>query len=94
MKFLKSAFARQSRRLGLLLIAFGLVALPAAASALAVGEVGPWTATSTLNTASTTAGAVAYNGFLYNVGGRDNAINAMNQIQYAQSTPMARLALG
>ncbi len=58
MNFPKSSLARQSRRLPLVLMAVGLIILPAAVSALAAGDVGPWTGTSNLSVPSTTAGAV------------------------------------
>lgn len=92
MNYLKSSFIRLRRfrrlpRLAFVLAALGMVILPAAASALAAGDVGSWTSTSNLSVNSTTAGAVVYNGFLYNVGGRDNSLNAMDQVQYAPINP-------
>ena len=83
MKFLKGVFAKQSRKFAAILAALGIVFVPITASALTAGDVGPWTSTSNLDTASTTTDAVAYNGYLYNVGGRDSSLNALDIVQYA-----------
>lgn len=51
-----------------------MVAAPAAAQALAVGDVGPWqTASNPLPTAMFVGNTVEYNGFVYNVAGTTNS---------------------
>ena len=62
---------------------FSIIALPGISSADSVGDVGAWSTGTSLNTATTTAGAVTYNSFVYMLAGRDNSLNALNAVEYA-----------